>query len=121
MNTCLPNGNGYGYGEIDLKLDNMALQTAFPHLFNPPPILKPCATKEKSLATLFNVEQVTATLETTTNPQFLQKAYPALVEKKYKHVSTSLTHAPNMRTIAKSSTMSQAPYTCQISLEQNKA
>jgi len=54
MNTCLPNGNGYG--EIDLKMDNMALQTAFPHLFNLPPILKPCTTKEKSLATLCNAE-----------------------------------------------------------------
>jgi len=42
MNTCLPNGNGYG--EIDLKTDDMALQTAFPHLFNPSPILKPYAT-----------------------------------------------------------------------------
>jgi len=35
MNTCLPNGNGYG--EINLKIDDMALQTAFSHLFNPPP------------------------------------------------------------------------------------
>ena len=101
VNTCLPNGNGYG--EIDLK---MALQTVFPHLSNPPPILKPCAAKEKSLAALFNAEQVMTTLETTTDPQFLQKAYPALVEKKYKHISTSSTHAPNMRTTAKSSAMS---------------
>jgi len=72
----------------------MALQTAFPHPFNLPPILKPCVTKEKSLAALSNAEQVTAALETTTNPQFLQKAYPALVEKKYKHVNTSSTCAP---------------------------
>jgi len=107
VNICLPNGNGYR--EIDL---NMALQTAFPHLFNLPPILKPCITKEKSLATLSNTEQVTATLETTTDPQFLQKAYSALVEKKYKHISTSSTHAPNMRTTAKSSAMSQTPYIC---------
>jgi len=84
MNICLPNGNGYG--EINLKIDDMALQTTFPHLFNLPPILKPCTTKEKYLAILFNAEQVMATLETTTNPQFLQKAYPALVEKKYKHI-----------------------------------
>ena len=119
MNICLPNGNGYG--EINLKIDDMALQTTFPHLFNLPPILKPCATKEKYLAILFNAEQVMATLETTTNPQFLQKAYPALVEKKYKHISTSSTHAPNMRTTTKFSAMSQAPYICQISLEQNKA
>jgi len=62
-----------------------------------------------------------ATLETTTNPQFLQKAYSALMEKKYKHVSISLARAPNMRTTAKSSTMSQTPYIYQISLEQNKA
>jgi len=53
VNIYLPNGNGYG--EINLKTDNMALQTAFLHLFNPPPILKPCATKEKSLAALCNV------------------------------------------------------------------
>jgi len=118
MNICLPNGNGYG--EIDLKMDNIALQTTSFHLFNLPPILNPCITKEKSLATLSNAEQVTATLETTTNPQFLQKAYPALVEKKYKHTSTLLTHAPNMRTTVKSSTMSQAPYICQIFLEQTK-
>ena len=97
------------------------MQTIFPHFSNPPPILKPCTTKEKSLATLSNAEEVMATLETTTNPQFLQKAYPAFVEKKYKHISTSSTQAPNMRTTAKSSTMSQAPYICQISLEQNKA
>ena len=99
----------------------MALQTAFSHHFNLPPILKPCVTKEKSLAALSNAEQATATLETTTNPQFFQKAYPALVEKKYKHISTSSTHAPNMRTTTKSSAMSQTPYICQISLEQNKA
>jgi len=73
------------------------------------------------LAALSNAEQVMATLETTTDSQFLQKAYPVLVEKKYKHISTSLTCAPNMRTTAKSSTMSQTPYICQISLEQNKA
>ena len=79
------------------------MQTAFPHLSNPPPILKPCTTKEKSLAVLFNTEQVTATLETTTNLQFFQKAYPALVVKRYKHISTSLTYAPNTRTTAKSS------------------
>ena len=102
-------------------MDDMALQTAFSHLFNLPPILKPCVTKEKSLATLSNAEQVMATLETTTDLQFLQKTYPALVEKKYKHISTSSTHASNMRTTAKSSTMSQTPYICQISLEQNKA
>jgi len=119
MNICLPNGNGYG--EIDLKTDDMALQTASPHLFNLPPILKPCITKEKSLAALSNAEQVTATLETTTDPQFLQKAYPALVEKKYKHISTSSTCAPNMRITAKSSAISQAPYICQIYLEQSKA
>ena len=119
MNTCLPNGNRYG--EINLKIDDMALQTTFPYLFNLFPILMPCATKEKSLTTLYNAEQVTATLETTTNLQFLQKAYPALVEKKYKHGNTSLTHAPNMRTTAKSSAMSQVLYICQISLEQNKA
>ena len=82
----------------------MALQTAFPHLFNPSPILKPYATKEKSLTTLYNAEQVMATLETTTNPQFLQKAYSALVEKKYKYRNTL--HAPNMRTTTKSSAMS---------------
>jgi len=46
------------------------------------------------LAALSNAEQVMATLETTTDPQFLQKAYPALVEKKYEHVSTSSTHPP---------------------------
>jgi len=119
VNICLSNRNGYR--EIDLKMDDMALQTAFPHPFNLSPILKPCITKEKSLATLSNTEQVTATLETTTNPQFLQKAYSALVEKKYKHVSISSTHAPNMRTTTKSSAMSQTPYICQISLEQNKA
>jgi len=62
-----------------------------------------------------------ATLETTTNLQFLQKVYPALVEKKYKHISTSSTCAPNMRTTAKSSAMSQTPYIYQIFLEQNKA
>jgi len=119
VNICLPNRNRYG--EIDIKTDNMALQTAFPHLFNLPPILKPCITKEKSLAILSNAEQVMATLETTTNPQFLQKAYSALVEKKYKHVSTSSTCVPNMRITAKSSAMSQTLYICQISLEQNKA
>jgi len=62
-----------------------------------------------------------ATLETTTDLQFLQKAYPALVEKKYKHGNTLSTHAPNMRTTAKFSTMFQALYICQMSLEQNKA
>ena len=91
-------------------MEDMALQTAFPHPFNLPPILKPCVTKEKSLAALSNAEQVMATLETTTDPQFLQKTYPALVEKKYKHVSTSSTCAPNMRTTAKSSAISQTPY-----------
>ena len=88
----------------------MALQTAFLLLFNLLPILKPCITKEKSLAVLSNVEQVTATLETTTDTQFLQKAYSVFVEKKYKHVSTSLTCASNMRTITKSFTMSQTLY-----------
>ena len=82
------------------------MQTIFPHFSNPPPILKPCTIKEKSLAALFNTEQVMATLETTTDLQFLQKAYPALVEKKYKHISISLTHTPNTRTTAKSSAMS---------------
>jgi len=66
VNICLPNGNKYG--EIDLKTDNMVLQTTFPYLFNLPPILKPCVTKEKSLAALSNAEQVMATLETTTDP-----------------------------------------------------
>ena len=56
MNTCLPNGNEYG--EIDLKIDNIALQTTFPYLFNLPFTLKSCTTKEKSLATLCNIEQV---------------------------------------------------------------
>ena len=88
----------------------MVLQTTFPHLFNPPPILKPCVTKEKSLTILYNAEQVTATSETTTDPQFLQKVYPALVEKKYKHRNISLTHTSNMITTVKSSTMSQALY-----------
>jgi len=101
MNTCLPNGNRYG--EINSKWIICPCKLHSP-------ILKPCATKEKSLAALFNAEQVTATLKTTTDSQFLQKAYPALVKKKYKHVSTSSTHAPNMRTTAKFSTMSQAPY-----------
>jgi len=119
VNICLPNGNEYR--EIDLKMDDIALQTTSSHLFNLPPILKPCIIKEKSLAALSNAEQVMATLETTTNPQLLQKAYPALVEKKYKHISTLSTCAPNMRTTAKSSAMSQAPYIYQISLEQNKA
>ena len=119
MNIYLPNGNGYG--EINLKTDDMALQTAFSYFFNLSSILKPCVTKEKSLAALSNKEQIMATLETTTDPQFLQKAYPALVKKKYKYVSTSLIHALNMRTTAKFSTMSQALYICQISLEQNKA
>ena len=117
-NICLPNGNGYE--EINLKMDDIALQTTFPHLFNLPPILKPCVTKEKSLATLSNAEQVIATLETTTNLQFLQKTYPALIEKKYKYVSILSIYAPNMRTTAKSSTMSQALYIYQIYLEQNK-
>jgi len=119
VNICLPNGNRYR--EVDLKMDDIALQTTFPYLFNISPILKPCITKEKSLATLCNAEQVIATLETTTNLQFLQKAYPALIEKKYKHGNTSLTHAPNMRTTAKFSAIFQALYICQISLEQNKA
>jgi len=110
VNICLPNGNGYR--EIDLKMDDIALQTTFPHLFNLSPILKPCITKEKSLATLCNAEQVIATLETTTDPQFLQKAYPALMEKKYKHGNISSTHTPNMRTTAKFSAMSQALYIC---------
>jgi len=118
VNICLPNRNGYK--EINLKTDDMVLQTAFSHPFNLPPILKPCVTKEKFLATLSNAEQVIATLKTTTNLQFFQKAYSALVEKKYKHVSTSSTYAPNMRTTAKSSAISQTPYIYQISLEQNK-
>jgi len=108
MNTFLPNRNRYG--EIEPKMDNMPLQTASLYLFNLSPILKPCTTKEKSLATLFNAEQVIATLKTTTNLQFPQKVYPALVGKKYKYVSTSSTHAPNMRITAKSSAMSQALY-----------
>jgi len=73
MNTCLLNRNGYR--EIDLKIDNMTLQTISPYFFNLSSILESCATKEKSLATLCNIEQVMATLETTTDPQFLQKAY----------------------------------------------
>jgi len=56
MNTCLPNGNEYG--EIDLKMDDIALQTTFPYLFNSLSTLKSCATKEKSLAALCNIEQV---------------------------------------------------------------
>ena len=62
-----------------------------------------------------------ATLETTTNPQFSQKVYSTLIKKKYKYESILLTYVPNMRTTAKFSAMSQAPYTCQISLRQNKA
>ena len=54
MNICLSNGNEYG--EIDLKIDNMPLQTTFSHLFNLLPILKSCVTKEKSLAALFNAK-----------------------------------------------------------------
>ena len=52
-----------------MEMDDMPLQTTSPHLFNPTPILKPCqdTTKEKFLATLFNAEQVIATLETTTD------------------------------------------------------
>jgi len=69
MNTCLPNRNGYR--EIDLKIDDMALQTTSLYLFNPSFILKSCTTKEKSLATLYNAEQVITTLEITTDPQFL--------------------------------------------------
>jgi len=65
MNIYLQNRNKYR--EINLKIDNIALQTVFLYLFNPLSILKPYATKRKSLATLFNVEQITATLETTTN------------------------------------------------------
>jgi len=42
-----------------------------------------------------------ATSETTINSQFLQKVYLALVENKYKHVNTSSTHTPNIRTTAK--------------------
>ena len=110
MNTYLPNGNEYR--EIDLKIDNMALQTIFPYLFNPPSNLKSCTTKEKYFATLCNAEQITVTLETTINLQFLQKTYSALLEKKYKHGNTSLTYTPNMRTTTKFSTMSQAPYIC---------
>ena len=120
MNICLSNGNKYG--EIDLKIDNMPLQTTFSHLFNLLPILKSCVTKEKSLAALFNTKQVTATLKTTTNLQFLYKAYSALTEKKYKYISISSTHTSNIRTTAKSSVISQASYICQISisLKQNK-
>jgi len=33
----------------------MALQTTFPHLFNLLPILKPCVTKEKSLAAFVKI------------------------------------------------------------------
>ena len=119
MNTFLPNGNRYR--EVNPKMDNIPLQTTFLHLFNPPPILKSCTTKEKSLVTLFNTEQVIATLKTTTDLQFSQKVYPASVKRKYKYVSTSSTHVPNIRTTAKSSAMSQAPYIYQIFLEQNKA
>ena len=90
MNTCLPNRNRNG--KIDLKTDDIALQTVFLYLFNLPPTLKPYTTKEKSLAALCNTKQVMATSETTTNSQFLQKVYPALVEKKYKYVNTSSTH-----------------------------
>jgi len=53
MNTCLSNRNRYG--EINLKIDNIALQTTFLHLFNLLFILKSCTTKEKSLAALCNV------------------------------------------------------------------
>ena len=61
-----------------------------------------------------------ATSETTTDPQFSQRAYPALMERNYKHMSTLSAHAPNMRTTAKFSTMFQASYTSQMSLGPNK-
>ena len=76
----------------------------------PIPHLKSYTTKEKSLATSFDVEQTMATLETTINLQFPQKTYLALVERNYKHMSTLSTHAPDMRTTTKFSTMSQALY-----------
>jgi len=95
---------------INPRMNNMPLQTVSLHLFNLSPILKPYATKEESLAVLSNSEQVMATLETTTNLQFPQKVYSALVERKYKYMSTSSIPAPNMRTTTKSSAISQALY-----------
>ena len=59
MNIFLPNRNRYR--EIDPKIDNIPLQTTFS-------ILKPYVIKEKSLVVLFNIEQIMATLKTTTNP-----------------------------------------------------
>ena len=106
VNTILPNRNEYR--EINPKIDDIPLQAT---LFNPPPKSKPYTTKEKSLAILFNAKQVIATLKTTTNLQFSQKVYPTLVERKYKHMSTSSTHVPNMRTTSKSFAIFQAPYT----------
>jgi len=85
-----------------------------------PTISEPYTTKEKSLAVLFNAKQLITTLETITDPQFSQKVYPALVEKKYKYVNTLSIYVPNMRTTTKSSAMSQALYIYQIFLKQNK-
>jgi len=118
VNAFLSNGNRYR--EINTRMDDMLLQTTSPHFFNPSPILKPYTTREKSLAILFNSEQVIATLKTTTNPQFSQKVYSAFVKRNYKHISISSTHVPNMRTTAKFFTISQALYTHQIFLGQNK-
>jgi len=61
----LPNRNKYG--EINPKINGILLQTASLYLFNLPSILKSYITKEKSLAVLFNAEQIMATLKTTTN------------------------------------------------------
>ena len=115
VNTYLPNGNRYG--EINPRMSNMLLQTVSLHLFNLSPILKPYITKEKSLATLSNVEQVMATLKTTTNLQFPQRVYPALIERNYKYMSTSSIPAPNMRPTTKFSAISQALHIYQIFLE----
>ena len=117
MNTFLPNENRYG--EINPKMDNMPLQTIFSYPFNLPPILKLCKIKQKSFTILFNIKQIIATLQTTTNPQFSQKVYSVLVNRKYEHVSTSFTHTSNIRT-TKSSTISHVLYIYQIFLEQNK-
>jgi len=108
VNTFLPNGNRYG--EINPRINNMLLQTVSLHLFNLSPILKPYTTKEKSLAALSNEEHFMATLKTTTNLQFPQRVYPALIERNYKYMSISSTPAPNMRTTTKFSAISQALY-----------
>jgi len=71
MNVFLPNGNEHG--EINTRMNDMLLQTASPYLFNLLSILKPYATKEKSLAILFNLEQVMTTLKTTTIHSSLRK------------------------------------------------